>query len=324
VKPDLVTTLPDERLLRPRDLAPNPDVLPKPFGRYAKFLVRTGLIVNQRRGERWHALTPRSLYPLALWLSTKPPVSVMAMTDVNKRIVAVHRAAPGFSEPAGRAMVLSAITAASHAFLAESSTEDEPGDRVIDSLRDAEREIDCSPVTVIDSFAVGRKQYLSAVDNWSSHPLSRSISDEEESMLDRLENEFDAKCVLARSARWSGAAGPMFSERLLLEACQHMTFDDQESMVGLSFSEKGRLVAINEAARGAAEHVTIGPRDLVKIPLLTGASGLAVVHNHPSGVALASEEDVEMSKRLRTLASCVGVEFIGSYVVGRDTGLVKV
>jgi hypothetical protein len=325
MRPDVITTLREEYLLRPRDIRPNADVLLKPFGKYAKFLVRTGLAVRERsRGDAWTVSSLAEFSGVARWLSRIQPTSAVLMTDVTHRIVAVHRAAPGFEDAAERVIVLSSLTGAGHCFLAESTMESAPMEdaRTADSLREARRRILCTPIGVVDMFAVGRKQFAASLDDWEERDIWPSISSKhEQASIDRLENEFDARVILARSARWSGKPGPMFSERLLHDACEHLKHDDQENMVVFAFGEGRRLLAIYEAARGAADHVATGARDLLKVPILVGASEVAIIHNHPSGIATPSPDDYEMARKFLAMAACVGIHLIGSFVIGRETGI---
>jgi len=325
MKPDVITDLPEELLLRPREIRPNASVLLKPFGKYAKYLARTGLVVRSRsHGDAWTVSSLAEFRVFARWLSRIKPTSAVLMTDVTHRIVAIHRAAPGFEDAAERVIVLSALTGAGFCFLAESTMEPNPMQDAdtAENLREASRRILCTPIGIVDMVAVGRQRLASKLDDWEERDIWPSIqSKHEQALIDRLENEFDARVVLARSPRWAGRPGPVFSERMLHEACEHMKHDDQENMVVFAFDDARRLLAIYEAARGAADHVAIGPRDLLKVPILVGADGVAIVHNHPSGIATPSDDDYTMARKFSGMASCVGIQLLGSFIVGRDTGI---
>jgi hypothetical protein len=324
MRPDIITTLPDDQLILPRDVAANPDVLPKPFGRYARFLVRTGLVVKQRTDRKWSITTTMDIWPLVAWLAELPPSSAMIMADARFNVRAVHRAAPGFEDAAERVMVLSAMTGSSRVFLAGSDRVGVPSrdGELVQALLDAEDRANCAPVSVVDSFAIGREGYRAKYDDWASRTRPGGVWNASQ-MLRAIEEDFDAKCVLARSKAWTGRPGPVFSRKLVEEACEHMKADDQEMMVGLSFDDDLRLVAIYEAARGVEGHVAIGSRDLLKVPILTDARLLAIVHNHPSGVTSPSPDDMTMAQSLESQAACVGVELLGSFIVGRDMKMTK-
>lgn len=327
MKPDLVTTLPEEKLVLPGDgYRPNQNRPPEPFGKYGRFLARTWLLTKAKPYERLEITSPPALLPMFRWLASVTPASVMIVSDARHRVLAVHRAAPGFEDAAGRVIVLSALTSAMGVFLAESSAADDPGDEgdVVNSIARASMAIKCVPVVLVDGFAVGREVYRSRMDGYSKSRIWGKVDEQDVALMSRLENEFDARCVLARSPRWTGKPGPRYSQKLVAEACKHMEWDDQESMVALSFDGDRRLVAIHEAARGAAEHVTIGPRDLLKVPILVGAESVAIVHNHPSGVTSPSSDDERMSKTFDEQAACAGIELLGSFIVGRDMSMTKV
>ena len=53
-----------------------------------------------------------------------------------------------------------------------------------------------------------------------------------------------------------------------------------------------------------------------------GASAVIFVHNHPSGIATPSEQDIELTKRLREVGDLCGVTVL-DHVVVASTGHVS-
>jgi DNA repair protein RadC len=100
--------------------------------------------------------------------------------------------------------------------------------------------------------------------------------------------------------------------------CQHIAMMDQEYMVTIAVSNDMRLMAIHEAAVGGRSRVGTVAVDIIKVPFLTGATALFLVHNHPSGVPIPSVEDFDMTDLVRRATECVGLTLLDHIVVAHE------
>ena len=50
--------------------------------------------------------------------------------------------------------------------------------------------------------------------------------------------------------------------------------------------------------------------------LLIGATGIFVVHNHPSGRAVPSEEDRIVTEKLQSAGEAIGIRLIDHVIIG--------
>jgi DNA repair protein RadC len=62
------------------------------------------------------------------------------------------------------------------------------------------------------------------------------------------------------------------------------------------------------------------PREVLGPALREGAAPLLLVHNHPSGDATPSKEDVTLTRQLAESARLVGVRLHDHLIVGNGTG----
>jgi DNA repair protein RadC len=69
---------------------------------------------------------------------------------------------------------------------------------------------------------------------------------------------------------------------------------------------------------GAINSSIVHPKDVIKTPVLSGADGFYILHNHPSGRSSPSPADVDVTKRLNDTGTALGVEFKGHAVIGDD------
>ncbi len=62
--------------------------------------------------------------------------------------------------------------------------------------------------------------------------------------------------------------------------------------------------------------VECGPRELYREALKRNAAALIVAHNHPSGDASPSRQDVELTKRIRDAGAMLGLRLLDHVIVG--------
>jgi DNA repair protein RadC len=131
-----------------------------------------------------------------------------------------------------------------------------------------------------------------------------------------------AAIELAR--RWSLADN---SERIGLEmqsfenvvawARTHLVALDHEEMWTLALDGQNRLLQPRCVARGGQHGCALRARDLLRVALRDGASGLVVVHNHPSGDPTPSREDITMTASLVEACEAVGLPLLDHVIVAR-------
>jgi DNA repair protein RadC len=81
---------------------------------------------------------------------------------------------------------------------------------------------------------------------------------------------------------------------------------------------KNRLVRTRLLSIGTLDASIAHPREVFREALLAGAAGVIVFHNHPSGDATPSPEDVDLTRRLLQAGEVVGVHLV-DHVILADT-----
>jgi DNA repair protein RadC len=93
---------------------------------------------------------------------------------------------------------------------------------------------------------------------------------------------------------------------------------DRESFFTISLDPGLRVLGIEETHKGSVDEVNVHPREVFKSALLLNASSVVVAHNHPSGNAEPSADDVQLTKRLVKAGRLVGVPVLDHIVVADD------
>lgn len=69
---------------------------------------------------------------------------------------------------------------------------------------------------------------------------------------------------------------------------------------------------------GAADHVALPVREILALALRMDAHGLVVAHNHPSGDARPSRQDLDATRRLAEAAEAVDIQLHDHLIVAGD------
>ena len=59
---------------------------------------------------------------------------------------------------------------------------------------------------------------------------------------------------------------------------------------------------------GTLNHTLVHPREIFAHAIADRAASVIVAHNHPSGALEASQEDLDITKRLKSGAELLGIE----------------
>ena len=96
-----------------------------------------------------------------------------------------------------------------------------------------------------------------------------------------------------------------------------MAYRSTEQFRILFLDRKSILIADEVQQKGTVDHTPVYPREVVKRALDLGASGIIMVHNHPSGDPTPSTADIDMTRQVATAAKALGISLHDHIVVGR-------
>jgi DNA repair protein RadC len=89
-----------------------------------------------------------------------------------------------------------------------------------------------------------------------------------------------------------------------------------ESLVVLALTARHAALGYHEVARGSVNLAGCAPADVFRFPLLAGAAGIILAHNHPSGNEMPSSEDLVFTESLARFGAALGIEVIDHLVIG--------
>ena len=98
----------------------------------------------------------------------------------------------------------------------------------------------------------------------------------------------------------------------------HFIGRQKETVFLLCLNANCNVISCREVGEGEINSAVISPRRVVEIALAEKASTVVLAHNHPSGVALPSREDVMVTQRLAAALAAVEVTLFDHLIVAGD------
>ncbi len=93
---------------------------------------------------------------------------------------------------------------------------------------------------------------------------------------------------------------------------------DREVVCIINLKSDGTPINCTFASMGALDRSVAHPRELLKATILSNASTMIMIHNHPSGNLDPSIEDSILTDRMIKICDLVGVPLVDHIIVGGD------
>lgn len=91
---------------------------------------------------------------------------------------------------------------------------------------------------------------------------------------------------------------------------------DREVVCVINLTSKGMPINCSIVSIGVLDAALCTPREILKSSILSNASGILLVHNHPSGDVTPSKDDIRVTKQLQSACECMGLHFYDHVIVG--------
>lgn len=95
---------------------------------------------------------------------------------------------------------------------------------------------------------------------------------------------------------------------------------DREAVMILNLDIKGRPMSYNCVSIGSRNQSSAEPAEIFKAAILSNASSIIMLHNHPSGTLTPSQTDHSITARIRDAADLIGVPLMDHIIVAGGTG----
>lgn len=93
----------------------------------------------------------------------------------------------------------------------------------------------------------------------------------------------------------------------------------EERFVALLLDARNRPIGVTRISQGTLTASLVHPREAFKAAVVANANAMLIAHNHPSGDARPSKEDIDVTKRLVTAGKLLGICVLDHLVICADS-----
>lgn len=141
--------------------------------------------------------------------------------------------------------------------------------------------------------------------------INHYLSDDEAFKLDTV----SVRLVKTRESITSEE--PLSSPDAVVKAlAKEMSDYDREVIGVINFNAKMQPINVNFVSAGTLNYSVAHPREILKSAILSNASSMMMIHNHPSQDTTPSEEDVMITDRMSQLCELAGIPLVDHIIVG--------
>ena len=104
----------------------------------------------------------------------------------------------------------------------------------------------------------------------------------------------------------------------LINAHERYDLAPTEKIIVVAMDNKNHVNTYAEVATGTAGYANFNISELFKTVLLSNSNKFILVHNHPSGDATPSKEDLAITEKINDAADLMGLQFLDHIVIGEN------
>jgi len=91
---------------------------------------------------------------------------------------------------------------------------------------------------------------------------------------------------------------------------------DQEEMVIVLLGTQNNVINIIRSTRGTLNASLVHPREVFRAAVQQAAAAVVLAHNHPSGDSTPSQDDIQVTDRIKKAGEIVGIQVLDHLVIG--------
>ncbi len=127
--------------------------------------------------------------------------------------------------------------------------------------------------------------------------------------------ELSSRCLSRELSKTEKVTGPEDVNKLLKFKFQH---ESREHFYLMLLNTKNLLIRIEPISIGSLNSTIVHPREVFRPAVRASASGVILIHNHPSGDPAPSTDDLELTDRLVSVGEMIGINVLDHVIIGTE------
>jgi DNA repair protein RadC len=108
-------------------------------------------------------------------------------------------------------------------------------------------------------------------------------------------------------------------EQVFAQVSGRLSGGKKEHFLSLLLDTRNRLIKTSEVSIGSLDASIVHPREVFAEAMLASAASVVFAHNHPSGDATPSPEDISLTRRLVQVGELVGIDVLDHVIVAGNS-----
>lgn len=108
---------------------------------------------------------------------------------------------------------------------------------------------------------------------------------------------------------------------LMMRRLLHMEKMAEEYCYMIAMNSSCKVLGIFLISKGTANVSLVTPREVYIRALLSGAVQIVLCHNHPSGNAVPSEQDIAITRKIKEAGELININLADHIIIGSDSYL---
>tara|TARA_B100001964_G_C14186898_1_gene579052 strand:- start:559 stop:1008 length:450 start_codon:yes stop_codon:yes gene_type:complete len=96
-----------------------------------------------------------------------------------------------------------------------------------------------------------------------------------------------------------------------------LTSFDREAFYVIALNSKNKILGLNLVSLGNLTSSLVHPREVFKFAILQNSASIILIHNHPSGDPNPSQDDIEITQRLKKSGDVLGIKILDHIIIGK-------
>ena len=93
---------------------------------------------------------------------------------------------------------------------------------------------------------------------------------------------------------------------------------NQEYFYCVYLDNKKKVIKDKLLFIGTLNYSVVHPREVFKNAYLVSASGIILVHNHPTGNVIPSKQDIDLTKNIISVGNILGIKVVDHVIIGKN------
>mgnify|MGYP004692943789 CR=1 FL=1 len=117
----------------------------------------------------------------------------------------------------------------------------------------------------------------------------------------------------------SKRGNPISSPKDIFTEVRHYSSREQEHLIVVILNGAHEVIGTEVATIGLVNRTLVHPREVFAPAIERRATAICIAHNHPSGNIIPSDEDKEVTKRLKNCSLVLGITLLDHIIFSQDS-----